>query len=402
MFGTLSPRDKIVKAKLQLRKRNPFFSGLAQYLEPIEDRSIESIAVDGLNDKLYYNPKWMDTIESKDILNEMVHNILHKALGHTNKEYNNKAIGNLAKDIKVDNLMNNEGFGSYKSVANKGNTTYLLSENTAEISIRTDQDKTETIKLDNIDKGFVEQLYGKMSHINIKSQENKDHDKHSKTSNKDSGKRESKKWARRMQQSGMQAGVQSAELQRIINALSEPNIDWNDIFRDKITGYMITDYTWSKPSRLFYTLGIYLPGYVRENFKLLIGIDTSGSVSQKQFSTMISEIYAIYEQHNDVEIEILIGDTKLTEHLIVTSTNREDILATKITGGGGTSHTFYKEWIEENDWNGDVLVLMTDGYSNIEPLYDQWDRSFDTVFIYDKTMNPSMENYGTVVYMDKL
>jgi len=419
IFGELSAKDKIVQAKIRLRKRNPFFSGLAQYLEPQESNEVQHMGVDGENDILYYNPEWAESINSEVILEEMIHNILHKSLGHTNEQYENSPIGDLAKDIKVDNIMTNEGFGSRRNGTLADNAiNYEIFDNTANITIKDKDNKSHSFIYDNIDKGFVEQLYGKMSHMSVLQSPNDkkpnnsdgdgdnepkgDHGKHSKSQTASKNK-QTKKWAKRMQQSAMQSkGIQSSELQRMLDKLSEPEVDWNDLFRDRVSGMMITDFTWAKPSKLFYSMGIYLPGYIRQEFKLLIGIDTSGSVSQKQFSKMMGEVYSIFEQHPSVVIDVLVGDTRLTDHIHLTASNKEDILTTPITGGGGTSHTFYKKWIEENDWNGDVLVLMTDGYSNIQSLYPKWNRDFETIFIYDKSINPTMAEYGDIIYMDKL
>jgi predicted metal-dependent peptidase len=156
----------------------------------------------------------------------------------------------------------------------------------------------------------------------------------------------------------------------------------------------ITDYTWSHPSKLFFATGIYLPGYKREDFRMIVAIDTSGSVSDKELNKALSEIYGIYDSHPSCELDILIGDTELKEHKKIYPGQRNEILAMKNKGGGGTSHKFVFDWIKNSNSNPNVLVLFTDGYSDIADCMDSIKPEYEVIFVWDKNFNNRIEGYG--------
>ena len=218
----------------------------------------------------------------------------------------------------------------------------------------------DTTNIRDISKKTWTQIYSELPDIEFKEKPKQQMDDHSKQGEAtgESDQESQRKWNARLQQASIQSkGNMSAALKRLVTELCEPKVEWNDFLRDKIIGYMITNFTWAKPSKSYYSLGIYLPGYVKESFKILVHIDTSASIGIKDFNKFMTEIFYIYDSHQDVEVTLLIGDSKLKEVVTISTQDRDRLLdGSLMKGGGGTSHQFVFDWINDNDWNGDVLI----------------------------------------------
>ena len=93
---------------------------------------------------------------------------------------------------------------------------------------------------------------------------------------------------------------------------------------------------------------------LKKKHKILIGIDTSGSVSESDFQDFFSEIYHIYKAGSS--IHILECDTEITNEY-----DYNGKMPTKITGRGGTiMKPLYDYWNKSKDYT--LFVLFTDGY----------------------------------------
>lgn len=391
---TLTAEDKIMKAKLQIRETHTFFFGLGLYLKPQE--GTDSMGVDG-SDALYYDKDFVEKHDASDLKTVIVHEILHLALNHCKEHKPNKAIDNIAKDIVINNILNQEGFGA--SLTRLGGYNPSNDEITVELTDKNGRRYSTNIK--DISKKTWSQIYSELPDIELKEKPKGQMDDHSKQggSTGESDQESKRKWNARLQQASIQSkGNMSAALKRLVTELCEPEVEWNDFLRDKIVGYMITNFTWSKPSKAYYSLGIYLPGYTKESFKILVHIDTSGSIGIKDFNKFMTEIFYIYDSHQDVEVTLLIGDSKLKEVVTITTQDRERLLdGSLMKGGGGTSHQFVFDWINDNNWNGDVLISFTDGYSDIPKCWNKYNPSFNTVFIFNNTISKCCYDYGEVV-----
>src|SRR5258708_40111424 len=71
---------RIQKARTALLLDHPFFGSLLFRLKGRECRSIATMATDGLS--LYYNPEFVDTLNSATLSGVLVHEVMHPALHH--------------------------------------------------------------------------------------------------------------------------------------------------------------------------------------------------------------------------------------------------------------------------------------------------------------------------------
>ncbi len=71
---------RIQKARTTLLLDHPFFGSLLFRLKGREQRSIPTMATDGVS--LYYNPEFVDTLNSATLAGVLAHEVMHPALQH--------------------------------------------------------------------------------------------------------------------------------------------------------------------------------------------------------------------------------------------------------------------------------------------------------------------------------
>jgi predicted metal-dependent peptidase len=407
----LTPRERLIKAKLSLRIRTPMWFGMLMYLDVEERNEIPTLAVNG-EDKIFYNSEFVEQTSLEDLSIILVHELLHLLFGHPLTAKSNHGIDKYATDIKINNILNNEGLHvsdklKKESIWPKGNSISL--------ELRDRDKKMHEFTFNNIDHLTRDYIYDRMAYVILpeddKSQNPRpgdhksqnpgpgDHSMFSDNQDKSGTAKDQRRWAQRLSQESMRGKI-SGEMERLIKSLVAPEVEWYELLRDTINGTQITDYTWSKPSKLYFATGIYLPGYKREDFSMIVAIDTSGSITDKDLRKAMSEIYGVYDSHPSCSLDILIGDAELREHRSITSQTRQDILTLKNLGGGGTSHDFVFKWIQDNQKTPNVLVMFTDGDSDIEDCVHKYNPEYELVFIWKRSQfNERLDKYGTIIYI---
>lgn len=94
--------------------------------------------------------------------------------------------------------------------------------------------------------------------------------------------------------------------------------------------------------------------------KLMIGIDTSGSIDENMLSIFFSEIYNAYK--TGAEILVVECDTKIGRSYVFKGKYHH---LDSVTGGGGTCLSPMIKFYNKSDYNG--LIVFTDGM-----LFDKW------------------------------
>ncbi len=106
MYGfKFTPREKIVKAKIQLQSESPFFSHLIMNMSLTEDKNIPSMGVNFKGDARY-NPEWVETLTSKQLKGVLCHEVMHVALIHLLRlGKRNHRTWNIATDMMINSMI---------------------------------------------------------------------------------------------------------------------------------------------------------------------------------------------------------------------------------------------------------------------------------------------------------
>ena len=156
-------------------------------------------------------------------------------------------------------------------------------------------------------------------------------------------------------------GKLPAGLERLLSEVLDPKVDWREhiqaLFARKIGS---GSYDWRRPDRRMIVQDIYSPG--RSGFGaefVVVGIDTSGSITQRELDMFMSEVSGILEDIKPKRLSVVMCDARINAvHELDGPADLRDI---KLVGGGGTDFRPVFKWIEEQGGTPDALVYLTDG-----------------------------------------
>lgn len=148
------------------------------------------------------------------------------------------------------------------------------------------------------------------------------------------------------------AGNMPSEITKLIERLFHKPKDWRkDLQKFAAKNVEVIGDTSRKVRNRRY--GIIFPGYIKkEKLKLVVAVDTSGSVSQEEQTQFMAEIHKIYQQ--GATIYVMEADAAV--HNVYEYDPKKPV---KFKGGGGTA--FGPVFEKANELNPDGLIYMTDG-----------------------------------------
>jgi predicted metal-dependent peptidase len=158
---------------------------------------------------------------------------------------------------------------------------------------------------------------------------------------------------------GTAAGEGTADNNRTATAKPDQvNDDWS-ILTQFIVMNASADYSYRRPNRSYLSRGLVIPGLKSSTLKIVIVVDTSGSINQTALNAFASNVELIRKQIGDHELVLIFCDDAI-KGVETFGYNEEVVWKTK--GGGGTSFKPPFKWVEDNmvDPPG-CLVYFTDG-----------------------------------------
>ena len=169
-----------------------------------------------------------------------------------------------------------------------------------------------------------------------------------------------------MSEGSKSRGTVPAGVERIINELKNPILDWRTILNDFVQED-ICDYSFSPPDKRMEVSPFFLPDFNEKDESaknLLFMIDTSGSMSNDAITDCYSEIYGAIQQFNGK----LTGKLGFFDAVVVEPVPFEDEDEFKIIrpkGGGGTSFHIIFDYVREKmqDDPPVSIIILTDGYA---------------------------------------
>jgi len=365
----MTPLDKIFTASKMLFNNMPFYGILSLRVRKVLDEQTPTAHIqlgkDNFAMEMHFNPKFVDELTVEEVRGLIEHELSHMINGHlTDPMYINESVLQEAMNIACDCEINQYILPKYlpkdgltlESVSNivgtslpskAGSKTYYdLLMNLVQkhaIKITLNEDGTATVSGNGGEKTTVD------VHVKMDPKHN------SATQAAIEGIVESAADETIKRRGTLPASVES--LLKSIQEKRKPVIDWKSFLRRFVQNsykeYCIT--TRRRESRRFDEN----PGLRHEpEFSLLVGIDSSGSVSDSELKEFMNEIDNIYK--NKCDIRILVCDTKIVQDFQFKGL-KEQIT---INGRGGTSFEPVLEAYEKS--KDTCLVYFTDGECPLE------------------------------------
>lgn len=161
-------------------------------------------------------------------------------------------------------------------------------------------------------------------------------------------------------------GKLPAGLDRLLSEVIDPQVSWQDhiraFFARKVGG---GGYDWRKADRRLISRSPRIIAPQRSGNgcdTIVVGIDTSGSIGQRQLDVFFGELRGIISDLQPERVFVVWCDSKV--HKVDECTDTEDVGGLKPAGGGGTDFRPVFDWIEEEGHQPDALVYLTDGYGS--------------------------------------
>ena len=394
--------DKLVTARIALLLKQPFFGNLATRLKIVNaDDWCPTAATDGRH--FYFNTEFIDSLTPRETEFLFGHEVLHCVFDHFQLRAGKRehqlwnvacdyAVNQILKDYRVGEMPKDEkgkdkGFqdDKYKDWASEAiyDELYKKAKKNGQ-KFKDDLKKLGKLLDEHID-------WDKDSQGN-KEQEGKG--KGTGTAPKYS-KEELKKIRDEMKEAmvsaaqSVGAGNLPGAIQRMIQDLTEPKMNWREIIQQQIVSTMKSDYTFMKPSRRSWHMDAILPGMLNtDKIDICLALDASGSISEEQCREFLSEVKGIMDQYKDFNIHLWSFDTQVFNPKMFTPDNADEIEDYVLGSGGGTEFECNWEYMKSEGIEPKKFIMFTDGWP-----FDSWgDPDYcDTIFLINNTYERNIE-----------
>jgi predicted metal-dependent peptidase len=385
--------EALTTARVSLLLKKPFFGVLALNLKLVEvdqttAEKMTTAAVDGKH--LWYNPAYINTLTKEELQFVVAHEILHCVYNHFGRRYDrNPKIYNVASDLVINAILMNDGMTKTKRGVFDENYLNWTTEDVYDDLIK---------KGDGDGKGGAGSEETMDYHPGDEGYPGGDADSEDGDGLSDEEREKiANDWRDNVIQAAqVAAGNIPAGLQRFIQNLTDPKMDWKQMLQMHLQSCVRTDYTWMRPNKRTFGQGITLPSMdLDDMIEICVAIDTSGSVSPDMLSDFLSEIKGVMDAFSQYKIHIACFDTSV--HNPQTFECEDDLMEYDLQGFGGTDFMAWWNFAKKQPWIGDVrkCIFFTDGYP-----YGEWgiDGLVDTLWVVHGGENEGP--FGTTVYYD--
>ncbi len=376
----LEYNKRILLSRFRILMNNGFYGLLLMHMKLTLDESCETAYTDG--QRIAFSPKFLDEISDEELDFIMMHEILHVALRHCERDGDRDPdIFNIACDIVVNsNILKSNNMNLKSITVKKYGVSMHLAPDDREGYNYTAEEVYQMLPITKNNSNSSNNNDNSNNTSNTANSSNTVDDHSRWQDKKDDDNTERQVWENRLVQAAAamerQNGISAAGnipmcVERILKELRESQIDWRTILSEFIHEE-VCDYTFSPPDRRFPDSPFFLPdfnGTETSVSNILFMIDTSGSMSDDAITAAYSEIKGAIDQF-DGKLEGYLGffDAKVVPP--IPFSNVSEIKRIVPLGGGGTNFDVIFEYVNEHmkDNFPASIIILTDGYA---PFPDQ-------------------------------
>ena len=358
-------RERLVTARIGLLLRHSFFGNLATRMTLTNaDEWCSTAATDGL--KFYYNSRFIMMLKPKEVEFLVGHEVLHVVYDHMDRRgTRDPQIWNIADDYAVNADLKRHKVGQFIT------TVPCLYEQ------KYDGKAAEEIYDDlmkNVQKIDINSLIDQMIDDHLEGDnegegEGQDGDDEGKGKRPQMSPEERERARQEIKQAIINA-AQSAEagslpkgVERLIRNATNPVMPWRELIQTNLTSAIRTDYSWMRPSRRSWHMDAIMPGMTPgEEIDVVVAIDMSGSISNKQAQAFLGEIGGMMDAFDGYKVHVFCFDTETYNPQDFTSENMDSIDGYEPMGGGGTDFDAIFEYLKSIGNVPKRLICFTDGY----------------------------------------
>jgi predicted metal-dependent peptidase len=388
-------REKLISARVGLLLKASFFGNLATRLKLINaDEWCATAATDGRN--FYYNTRFIEMLRPKEIEFLFGHEVLHCVYDHFGRRGDrDPQLWNIANDYCVNGDLVKHNVGEkitsvpclydrkYDGMSSE-EVYNALYENATKIDIGKLLDQMIDEHLDGDGDGDGDEEGSGRPKLTAEE--------------KQAIKDEIKEAMLAAAATVDGAGNLPAGVKRLIQQLTEPQLNWREILRMNLESTIKADYTWMRASRKGWHMDAVMPGQKPdEMIDVAVMLDASGSISQDMLRDFLSEIQGIMDSFPSYKIHVVTFDTDCYNPAQYDSDNLDSMIDYEVSGGGGTDFDCIFTYLKEQEITPRRLIVFTDGY----PFGSWGDAEYcDTTWILHGTTT-IVPPWGTHAYYDE-
>ena len=331
------------RTKIKLMRAKAFFGSLLLSVNDIETDKVDTAAVRGRS--LYVNPKYFNALQPPQQATLVAHEVLHLALLHASRGKELGAVGsafakwNAACDFAVNDVLTTDSFAPIPG--------WLYNEEWHGLT--------------------AEQIFAKLPDGFVSPRPDLLGDGDSGGAG-DGGsgaeaiddKRLSDFWKGALVRAAMAArrqGTCPADFEQLVQDIVEPKVSWQSLLRSFLSEVCRDDYDLCYPDRRLFQQGIYLPDLYSEGRKVVVALDTSGSISDGELAEFLAETRAILSAQGIISVRLLQADAAVQMDVAL---RPGDDVPIKVKGRGGTDFCPVFERLEDEGYRASAVIYMTD------------------------------------------
>ena len=382
----MTHQEKLVKAKAKLMLEHPYIGALATTLKVVDDLEAPTFSSDGL--KLTYNPEYFEKVPLDEIEFALANGAMHAVLKH--RERISDRVGRIwqaATDLVVNSMLVKNGFvlppyvyyderfeGMYAEEIYDmlkdemiTNQTRDDAEAQSEEMEPTDEDDKSTLS-DTSKSNANDQTTSPQEPISPEplSMQKQPIDPDA----LEALQEELQEYFEQIFAKYKRQGDLPKGLEIVVPELFSHKIDWRESLYRYIADYAKSSYSFMPPNMKYLYRGICLPSLSSDLLRIVVAVDTSGSIDEEMLGVFLSEVSAIMQQYPNYEIDIITADAKVQSHKTYLP---GEPLSYEVSGGGGTDFRPVFAYIEREIDYPTLLLYFTDGMGTFpteEPSYD--------------------------------
>ena len=401
-IGMSDAMKRMIQARTNLVLGQPFFGSLALRLKLIEDSTCKTMWTDGAH--LGFNPGWIMSITLAETEATVCHEVMHNACGHPwRREGREKKGWNEATDFAINPIITEAKMrlpGDYlndPAYAGKSAEWIFSSRKQAQQASQPQAQGEGGQGQGEEEKGSGggdpgEQEKDEQKDDQGEPEEDGDQEQQAGGDNKGreeeesqgEGEEESEDYGcgevRDAQGEDVQAqeadwqvatfqaaqaakgqGKLPAGLERLVEEMRKPVVDWRAALRKFVQLCARNDFTYRQPNRRYVASGLYLPALRSEQMPpMIFGNDMSGSRDYAEARAEgAAEIISIFDEMKPEKLCVAHFDTIVQR---VEEFEPGDTVELHPKGGGGTDFRCLFDYIEQEGLEPACLVILTDGY----------------------------------------
>jgi predicted metal-dependent peptidase len=393
-MANLTSEQRVTKSHISIMRSKEFclFAGVLSVGAVKFTEDLPTAATNGRD--VMYNPKFIDTLTDKQLTFVVLHEALHKVFQHMNlwrklwKE--SPMLANMAADYVVNWTIKE---ADPNSIVTDMPSMCLFDTKYANMS---------TKQVYDLLKQDAEQGKGMFGKGEAGDTGDAGHDHHDWEGAEQLTPAEVKEVEKQIDQALRQGeiirGKMAGNQNRAIEGLLEPKIDWREQLREFVNATCKNkDKTsWKRPSRRFIGQDIYMPSMIGETVgKLVIGIDTSGSIGSEELREFLSEVVGICDEVTPESVELIYWDYDVAGHETYNIGDYQGLAeTTKPAGGGGTRVGSLNEYLKDKRITPEAVVILTDGF-----VESDWGGNWDAPTLWAITSKGVTSPHGKSIYL---